>query len=100
MNDMKELTRGCAGPVTPAHLAVGTRFWSEGLQAPCRVLALDERSLRFASESATEPNIVTDVPLALVVRHLTAGRWRVLARAAERGAVRRPGSSTVVGVSE
>lgn len=61
-----------------ARLATGSRFWSEGLQAPCRVLAIGEGWLRFVSESTTEPNLDTEVPLELVARHLTAGRWRLL----------------------
>lgn len=66
---------------------VGARFWSEGLQAPCRVLAIHEDRLEFESESVTEQNIRTDVSLELVARHVTAGRWRVLSDHPERRGV-------------
>jgi hypothetical protein len=57
---------------------VGDRFWSVGLQAPCRVLALNARALEFVSESTTDANIRTDVPLELVRRHVANGRWQPL----------------------
>jgi hypothetical protein len=61
-----------------APFAVGTRFFSEGLRAPCRVLSIEGDRLEFTSESLVDANIRTDVPLDLARRHLAAGRWRLL----------------------
>jgi hypothetical protein len=61
----------------PRSIAVGVRFWSEGLGAVCRVIAIDGYTLEFESESTTEPNIRTDVPLDLAARHFASGRWQL-----------------------
>lgn len=66
-------------------LRVGDRFWSQGLACACRVIALDAGEVRFASESWTEPNVVTSVPHELAARHLSSGRWRRLRAAASAG---------------
>lgn len=71
-------TTGRAHAQRPTLVRPGTRFWSEGLRTTCRVLSVDAVSLRFASESTTEPNIETDVPLDLAARHVRHGRWRLL----------------------
>lgn len=82
-------------PGTPI-LRVGTRFFSMGLNAMCRVTGFSEGTagtlidsagwrhgagavnVHFTSEGAADGDISTDVPMDLAAKHLASGRWRIV----------------------